>query len=108
MNIWLFVAASLCILSCSKGPDPLPVPEGNKEVVLNVDVILPQEIREQWTESIDLAQKAIALAQNRVQNPVRLNLRYHNEDTEDLDALGYALTHPAEGADTCHAVVGPY
>ena len=108
IDIWLFMAVSLCILSCKKDPDPLPVPEAKKEVVLNVDVILPQEIQEQWTESISMAQKAIALAQNRVENPVRLNLRYHNEDTEDLDALGYALTHPEKGADTCHAVVGPY
>ena len=108
MDIWLFVAASLCILSCNKGPEPLPVPEGKEEVVLNVDVILPREIQEQWSESINLAQQAIALAQNRVDKPVRLNLRYHDEDTENLDALGYALTHPEEGADTCHAVVGPY
>ncbi|MBQ2331891.1 MAG: ABC transporter substrate-binding protein [Bacteroidales bacterium] len=106
--ILLFLIVSLGALSCSKTPDPLPVEPVRKEVVLNVDVIAPQAIKEQWTESIGLAQKAIALAQNRVDNPVRLNLRYHNEETEDLDALGYALTHPEEGADTCHAVVGPY
>ena len=90
--ILLFLIVSLGALSCSKTPDPLPVEPVRKEVVLNVDVIAPQAIKEQWTESIGLAQKAIALAQNRVDNPVRLNLRYHNEETEDLDALGYALT----------------
>lgn len=108
IDILLFLIVSLGALSCNKTPDPLPVEPVRNEVVLNVDVIAPQAIKEQWTESIGLAQKAIALAQNRVDNPVRLNLRYHNEETEDLDALGYALTHPEEGADTCHAVVGPY
>ena len=106
INISILLTVILWALSCSKGP--VPVEDTKKEVVLNVDVILPQEIREQWMESITMAQNAIALAQSRVENPVRLNLRYHNEDTEDLDVLGYALTHPEEGADTCHAVVGPY
>ncbi len=109
IDISLFVTISLLAFSCNKTPDqPLPADNTPKEVVLNVDVILPQEIKEQWEGSIEMAQNAIALAQNRVDNPVRLNLRYHNEETENLDALGYELTHPKEGADTCHAVIGPY
>jgi glycosylphosphatidylinositol transamidase (GPIT) subunit GPI8 len=107
-DILLLLTMSFGALSCNKEPATLPVEEDRKEVVLNVDVIVPREIREQWSESIAMAQDAIALAQNRVGRPVRLNLRYHNEDTEDLDALGYALTHPGKDADTCHAVVGPY
>ena len=108
LDILLFMTMGLSVLSCNKGPDPLPGPSPQKEVVLNVDVILPSSIREQWAESVDMAMSALALAQKSVDNPVRLNLRYHNEDTEDLDALGYALTHPEAGADTCHAIVGPY
>ena len=109
-QIGYLMILSLWALACNKepAPDSVPADKPKKEVVLNVDVIAPPAIQEQWTESIGLAQKAIALAQNRVDNPVILNLRYHNEDTEDLDVLGYALTHPEAGADTCHAVVGPY
>ena len=108
MDILLLLALGIGIFSCSKGPDPLTGENTPQEVILNVDVILPQEIMDQWTESMEMAQNAIALAQSRVSNPVRLNLRYHNEDTEDLDVLGYALTHPKAGEDTCHAIIGPY
>ena len=108
IDILLLLALGVGIFSCSKGPDPLSGENTPQEVVLNVDVILPQEIMNQWTESMEMAQNAIALAQSRVSNPVRLNLRYHNEDTEDLDVLGYALTHPKTGEDTCHAIIGPY
>lgn len=79
-----------------------------EETVLNVDIILPADIRSQWQNAIDWAQENIALAQTKQTRRVRLNLRYHDEDTEDLDALGYKLTHPSEGDDTCHAIVGPY
>ena len=79
-----------------------------EEVTLNVDVILPQDIREQWQNSIDWALENIAKAQQLQSRQVKLNLRWHNEDTEDMDKLGYELTHPEEGADTCHAIIGPY
>ena len=75
---------------------------------LNVDVVLPADIRTQWQPSIDWALANIETAQQRLKHQVRLNLRYHNEDTEDLDKLGYQLTHPEAGADTCHAIIGPY
>ena len=87
------------------GHDDLPK---TRTVTLNVDVILPEAIRQQWQNSIDWAQENIAKAQNKLTTQVKLNLRYHDEDKEDLDNLGYELTHPEEGADTCHAIIGPY
>jgi hypothetical protein len=77
-------------------------------MTLNVDVILPADIRTQWQPSIDWALRNIEVAQQTLTQRVSLNLRYHDEDTEDLDALAYRLTHPAEGEDTCHAIIGPY
>ena len=108
IDILLFLTIGMLVLSCEKGPEVISVDNTRKEVVLNVDIILPKDIKEQWKESIEMAQDAIALAQKRIENPVRLNLRYHDEDTEDLDALGYNLTHPGIGVDTCNAIVGPY
>ena len=75
---------------------------------LNVDVILPADIRQQWQPSIDWALRNITAAQQKLTRRVSLNLRYHDEDTEDLDALTYRLTHPEAGDDTCHAIIGPY
>ena len=48
------------------------------------------------------------LTQQRQQRQVRLNLRYHDEDTENLEQLAYDLANPAPGNDTCHAIIGPY
>jgi len=36
-------------------------------------------------------------AQESCSKRVKLNLRYHDEDSEDLGALAYALTHPGQG-----------
>lgn len=79
-----------------------------EEVVLNVDVILPNDIREQWTPSIEWAQENIARAQQLQSRRIRLNLRYHDEDNEDMDKLGYRLTHPESDDAICNAIIGPY
>lgn len=76
--------------------------------VVNVDVVIPAKMQSSMQESIDWALENIAKAQQRQQRQVKLNLRYHDEDTENLEALGYALTHPKAGADTCHAIIGPF
>ena len=85
--------------------DP-PTPSG--VITLNVDVVLPANIRAEWQPSIDWALANIHAAQQLQSREVQLNLRYHDEDTENIDALAYQLTHPEEGADTCHAIIGPY
>jgi len=102
----LLLAATVCF-SCIDNQNDTPVQE-TEIVTLNVDVILPPAILEQWQNTIDWALENIAKAQLKELRQVKLNLRYHNEDTEDMDLLGYELTHPEEGADTCHAIVGPY
>ena len=75
---------------------------------VNVDVILPKSIQQQWKNSIDWALDNIQRAQEDLPQQVKLNLRYHDEDTEDLEKLAYRLTMPEEGEDTCHAIIGPY
>ena len=47
-------------------------------------------------------------AQRKLEKRVELRLRYHDEDTEDLEQLAFDLTHPKAGDDTCHAILGPY
>ena len=82
----------------------------NAEVTtLNVDVILPQDIYSQWKNTIEWQLSNMAKAQQNMDKQVKVNIRYHDEDAEDLDHLGYLLTHPEEGTtDTCNAVIGPY
>ena len=83
-------------------------PEATKVKVINVDVILPKTIQQQWQNSIDWAMTNIERAQVGLSRQVKLNLRYHDEDTENLEQLAYKLTTPEEGDDTCHAIIGPY
>ena len=106
--LFLISAAALLLTACKDSNEATPASPDIETTTLNVDVILPTDIRTQWQPSIDWAMKNIADAQKRLGQQVRLNLRYHDEDTEDLDALAYSLTHPEEGADTCHAIIGPY
>ena len=102
--IIILALAGLWAVSCDKS-DPDTYAE---ERVLNVDVILPFDIRSQFNNAIDWAQENIAQAQMRASRRVRLNLRWHDENTEDLDVLGYRLSHPESPEDTCHAILGPY
>lgn len=95
------------LTSCVERDDTDLTPK-TRTVTLNVDVILPQNIRMQWQNSIDWAQENIYKSQLKLSNQVKLNLRYHDENTENLDELAYRLTHPAQGDDTCHAIIGPY
>lgn len=110
VSCFLLALTLFSLSSCKSDDDETPATEQKvTEVVkLNVDVVLPPDIRERWQNSIDMALDNIAKAQQKMSRKVVLNLRYHNEDTEDLDKLGYALTNPGEGEDTCHAIIGPY
>ena len=101
----------LGIVSCRDDNDIVsPVVDGFPvdTITVNVDVVLPPLILAQWLNTIDWAMDNIAKAQQKQSRFVKLNLRYHDEDTEDLDDLGFRLTHPAKGEDTCHAIIGPY
>ena len=106
--------AALCALliyGCHKDDDitPTELPANEQHTItVNVDVILPTDIRDSWQPTIDWAMTNISKAQEMLPNQINLRLRYHDEDAEDLDRLAYTLTHPAEGDDTCHAIIGPY
>lgn len=112
-HIIVIAALILIISGCKKDDDAgfEDNPASEKEadtVIVNVDVILPAYILPHWKPTIDWAMENIQCAQDAIARKVVLNLRYHDEDTEDLDKLGYSLTYPAEGDDTCHAIIGPY
>ena len=110
IKILFVVMLAATFYGCTSDDDHSdPVITTPEEVTtLNVDVVLPANIRTQWQPSIDWALANINNSQQQLSHQVRLNLRYHNEDTEDLDKLAYQLTHPEEGDDTCHAIIGPY
>ena len=105
----LFAVILVATLYGCKSDDDSDVNKTPVEITtLNVDVVLPNSIRQQWQSSIDWALTNLNKAQQQQSRQVKLNLRYHDEDTEDLDKLAYNLTHPEEGDDTCHAIIGPY
>jgi glycosylphosphatidylinositol transamidase (GPIT) subunit GPI8/ABC-type branched-subunit amino acid transport system substrate-binding protein len=105
----IIILSLLALAGCRDDQDVIPetVPAA-ETILLNVDVVLPADIRAQWMHAIYMAQDNIAKAQQKMSRKVEFNLQFHDEDTEDLDQLGYKLTHPEEGDDTCHAIIGPY
>lgn len=107
----LFAVMLVAVLftGCKKDDDSSTADFTPKGVTtINVDVVLPADIRTQWQSSIDWALANLQTAQKKQDYQVKLNLRYHNEDTEDLDKLAYKLANPEAGDDTCHAIIGPY
>ena len=108
LSCWLCCGSAATFTACSDDDDNNTAPPKEVDIItLNVDVILPTNIQTQWQNAIDLAQTNIAKAQQKLGRQVKLNLRYHDEDAEDLSALGLRLTS-LTGADTCHAIIGPY
>lgn len=91
-----------------------PAGPQQEETTVNIDVILPQPEWMSWQHVINDALNVINKAQESCSKRVKLNLRYHDEDRDDIKALAYALTHPGKGdslyvqTDTCHAIIGPY
>lgn len=108
LHFSLFILSFFILSSCKSDEETVPDQTPAETITLNVDVVLPPDIQSQWQHSIDMALANIAKAQQKMSRKVVLNLRYHDEDSENLDKLGYDLTHPEEGADTCHAIIGPY
>ena len=108
-KLMFVLLAAVLFVGCKSDDDTVVEEPKQVEVTtLNVDVVLPASIRQQWQSSIDWALANLNKAQQKQSHQVRLNLRYHDEDSEDLDKLAYQLTHPEAGADTCHAIIGPY
>ena len=104
----LLALSLITLVSCRDDDNVMPVDDHTETIQLNVDVILPSHIKMQWEGAITWAQDNLTKAQNKMNRKVVLNLRYHDEDTVDLDQLGYSLTHPEADDDTCHAIIGPY
>ena len=76
--------AAVLFVGCKSDDDSSENIITPKEVTtLNVDVVLPADIRAQWQPSIDWALYNLHKAQQRQRCEVKLNLRYHDEDTED-------------------------
>ena len=108
--------AILALSSCQSDDDnqPLPATTTQEVVTVNVDVILPGSVQKSLQPTIADALHNIDDAQEKCPKRIKLNLRYHDEDTTDLTKLAYALTNPGQGdaayvqPDTCHAIIGPY
>lgn len=103
------LAALMALAACSDDDDNGTARPDADVTTLNVDIILPRDIYAQYKNTIDWQLANALKAQQTLDRQVRLNVRYHDEDTEDLDHLGYTLSHPEDGdADTCSAIIGPY
>lgn len=104
----------IAFASCNSDSEPASITPVQESVTVNVDVILPLTQQKEWKNSIDDALAGISRAQQACSKRVQLNLRYHDEDSEDLEKLAYALTRPGKGeepylqSDTCHAIIGPF
>ena len=96
----------LFVTGCKNDDDDTPAERITIEKV-NVDVILPDARRTLWQPVIDLALQNIELAQQGLSKRVELNMRYHDEDAEDLGLTVYSLCYPEEGDDTCDVILGP-
>lgn len=77
----------------------------SSETVVNVDIIMPENMQSQYKNIIDWALQNMTLAQQGLDKKIRLSLRYHDEDKENLDILGKQLT---SNDNTSHAVIGPF
>jgi len=110
----IIALAALILSSCKDDDAPTAVTPQQEVTTVNVDVILPQTQWTAWQPAINDALRALDDAQESCPKRVKLNLRYHDEDSDDLEALAYALTHPGKGTapyvqpDMCHAIIGPY
>ena len=107
--LFAVMLTAVLFVGCKSDDDTVAENNEPKEVItMNVDVVLPASIRSQWQPSIDWALANLSKAQQKQDCQVKLNLRYHNEDTENLDNLAYKLANPEKDDDTCHAIIGPY
>ena len=103
------VALLLILTACHSDNDAPSVPAETAVVeTLNVDVIVPNDIRSSWQPAIDMVIENLAEAQRTLPRQVKLNLRYHDENAADLEQTVYQLCYPKEGDDTCHLILGPY
>ena len=68
-------------------------PEAAQVKVINVDVILPKTVQQQWQNSIDWALTNISRAQTGLKQQVKLNLRYHDEGHREPGATGLQTDH---------------
>lgn len=103
----LGVVFALLLIGCQDSGE-ISSSERPTTVTLQVDVILPASLQAQWKNSIDWALANLQKAQQQCPQKVNLNLRFHDEDQENLGTLAFNLTHPHTTADTCHAIIGPY
>lgn len=104
----LLACLTIAVSGCYDDYTPVVSGPEVRTDTLNVDVVLPSSIRYSWQNTLDWALENITKAQQQRNNRVMLRLRYHDENTEDLDSLAYRLANPVEGDDTCHAIIGPF
>ena len=77
LHFSIFALSLFTLFSCQDDKDTTPDQKDAEVVKLNIDVVLPTDIREQWQNSIDMAMDNIAKAQQKMDRKIVLNLRYH-------------------------------
>lgn len=110
IRVFVFFIAiifSMLLVACQDASDDSSSGQ-TSTVTLQVDVILPSSLQSQWKNSINWALANLQKAQRLCPQKVNLNLRFHDEDQENLGNLAFNLTHPQTTSDTCHAIIGPY
>ena len=82
----LLILLPTALWSCS---DEADTAASNKvqTVTLNVDVIAPSGIYNQWSNAVHMALDNLQRAQVSQRKQVKINLRFHDEDTENLEQL---------------------
>ena len=106
-SLYIIIALVCCLMASCLDDDGGTSAGQTSVATINVDVIMPSSLRSQFQNSIDWAMENLEKAQRQQRKKVKLNLRFHDEDKEDLGTLAFDLTHPRTPADTCHAIIGP-
>jgi glycosylphosphatidylinositol transamidase (GPIT) subunit GPI8/ABC-type branched-subunit amino acid transport system substrate-binding protein len=109
-HLFLYVAilSQLPVLTACKSDDAdSSTTEPVATETINVDIILPNDVKAVWQPAINMAVENIGIAQKGLSKQVKLNLRYHDEQSSSLEQTLYSLCYPEEGADSCHLIIGP-
>ncbi len=102
--LWLCLFAS-GLVSCGGDPDPVLIPD-TEETICKVALILPLDnsMKTSWENVVEMASENIAKAQNGLDQPVRLEVEWYDENNVSIPEL----TEELAGREDIAAIIGPY
>jgi len=104
----LLLCGLLGFTACSDGEGSSSAEIKNyEESEIQVDVILPKDVWNDYQNAVTWAQENIEKAQQGLAKRVKLKLNWVDEDNTDLQAYGRKLKSRA-GSDTVQVIIGPY